>query len=102
MTWRLAIGLVAATATLSAVEPPPSDPGVPSQIRMNAVVSDARGRAVGGLKADDFQLEVDGSKLQIDDVRFVDPDAGPSSTEAPTPIFSRADEEAAAAEDGSR
>jgi VWFA-related protein len=101
MTFRLLITLVAATATLSAVEPPASDPGIPSLIRMNAVAADARGQAVGGLKADDFQLEVDGSKLQIDDVRFVDPGAGPSSAEAP-PIFSRADEEAAAAEDGSR
>ena len=69
---------------------------------MNAVVADARGRVVAGLKPSDFELAVDGSTQPIDSVRFVDPDASAPSVEAPPPVFSRADEEAAAAEDGTR
>jgi len=69
---------------------------------MNAVVADARGREVGGLKASDFQLAIDGSPQPIESVRFVEPDAARSSSETAQPIFSRADEEAAASEDGAR
>ena len=100
MTVRLLIAVVAASVTLSAIEPPVSDPSTLPVIRMNAVAADARGRAVGSLKADDFEVSVDGSKQPVDSVRFVDANAG--STEALQPILSRADEEAAAAEDGAR
>lgn len=103
MTKCLLIAVAVATATLSAAEPPSSsDAAAPALVRMNAVVADARGRVVGGLKTSDFQLAVDGSSQPIESVRFVEADAGASSSEAPQPIFSRADEEAAASEDGAR
>jgi VWFA-related protein len=103
MTARVLIAIAAATATLSAAEPPSSsDASAPAPIRMNAVVADARGRVISGLNASDFELAIDGSAQPIESVRFVGPDAGMSSTDTPAPIFSRADEEAAAAEDGAR
>lgn len=66
------------------------------------MVVDARGRVLGGLEASDFELAIDGATQAIESVRFVAPDAGVPPADAPTPVFSRADEEAAAAEDGAR
>lgn len=103
MTARLLVAAALASATLLAAEPPASsDASAPALIRMNAVVADARGRALTGLKASDFQLAVDGSPQPIESVRFVEADAAASSSDAPEPIFSRADEEAVASEDGAR
>jgi VWFA-related protein len=103
MTARLLVAVAVASATLLAAEPPSSsDAAAPALIRMNAVVADARGRLVSGLNASDFQLAIDGVSQPIESVRFVAADAGTSSGETPQPIFSRAEEEAAASEDGAR
>jgi VWFA-related protein len=103
MTARLLVAVAAASATLFAAEPPSSsDASAPALISMNAVVADARGRVLAGLKPSDFQLAIDGASQPIESVRFVEADRDASSSDAPQPIFSRADEEAAASDDGAR
>ena len=44
---------------------------VPHVVTIDALVADARGRAIETLKASDFELREDGSPCELDDVRFV-------------------------------
>ena len=89
-------------AVARAVEPQAADPAQTSIISIDAVASDARGRVIDNLDAEDFEILVDGAVQAIDSVRFVRAGAGDQPGEAEPPILSRADEQAAASEDGTR
>ncbi len=78
--WLL-IGCVAALVGLSPargltdtpVAGPARAPGDDGVVRVTAVVTDARGRPVAGLKAEDFRLLVDGEPQAIDSVELAQP-----------------------------
>jgi VWFA-related protein len=96
----LLVFLLAAGAATSA-EPPPADLLQPALIHIDAVASDATGRPVENLAREDFDVLVDGAAQPIDGVRFVRAGAGATPATG-APIVTRADEQAAASEDGAR
>jgi VWFA-related protein len=64
---------------------------------VDLVATDNRGRAVEGLKHQDFELREDGTLRAIDEVRFVKLDADSAAAEETLAIQSEADERTAAA-----
>src|SRR6266550_2132733 len=54
------------------------DPDLPT-FRIDAIVTDARGRSVDGLTAEDFQVIENGSPQPIENLRFVKADGQASS-----------------------
>src|ERR1700730_9326000 len=70
-------------------------------VRVEAVVTDARGRPVTDLKADGFTLLEDGAAEKIDSVAFVSADGAGTPGDVVS-ISSRADENAEAARRGAR
>jgi VWFA-related protein len=82
----------------------PSLPEAPL-IRIDAVIADARGRVIENLPAEDFELLEDGVLRPIEQVTFIHVNASQpivDDVDARQPITSRADEQAAAAQDGVR
>jgi VWFA-related protein len=77
----------------------------PPLVRIDAVIADAKGRVVENLRAEDFELLEDGVVRPIEDVRFIHVNASQpivDDVDARQPMASRADEQAAAAQDGVR
>ena len=97
----VALMVGASTIVPGAVEPPAVDPSQPPNIEIDAVASDARGRAIENLEPEEFELLVDGRVQAIDGVRFVRAGTADASGDV-LPILSRADEQAAASADGVR
>jgi VWFA-related protein len=79
-----------------------ADLSEPLVVRIDAVVTDLRGRPIENLKADEFELLEDAAPRPIDGVRFVKAGVTDEPVAEPAPIVSRADEQAAAAQDGVR
>jgi VWFA-related protein len=94
----LALAALAAGLADQAVQGP-SPPGL---VRIDAVVSDQRGRIVDDLRAEDFQVLEDDAPQAIDSVRFVKFDGSDPPGEAVEPVRSSADERAEAAHGGTR
>src|SRR5262249_35094651 len=74
----------------------------PALVKIDAVVTDARGRTVRDLKADDFTLVEDGAAGKIESATFVAADGRGGANAEVLPVASRADEEAEAARAGAR
>ena len=90
-------GQNAATAS-SAV--PTTQPGTDAApVRIDAVVTDTRGRPVSGLRASDFELIENGTAQTLTDVEFR---TVPAAAEAVPPIVTDADEVRAARQPGTR
>lgn len=81
-------------------EPPAAD-SEPAIVHIDAVASDRSGRVIDNLTLEDFDVRVDGAAQPLDGVRFVRAGAG-SPSAGDVPILTRADEQAAASEDGTR
>jgi VWFA-related protein len=79
-----------------------ADLSEPLVVRIDAVVTDARGRPIENLKAEEFELLEDAAPRPIDGVRFFKAGATDEPAGEPAPIVSRADEQVAAAQDGAR
>jgi len=77
-------------------------PSAPDLVRIDAVVSDPRGRTVDNLRAEDFQILEDGALRAVDSVRFVKADGSYPPGEAIEPVQSGVDEKAEAAHGGTR
>jgi VWFA-related protein len=76
-------------------------------VTIDAVATDARGRAVEDLKPSDFELREDTTALPLESVRLVRPRAGepaasPAADRGPAPILTAADERLAASRDEAR
>ena len=71
----LVAGCTALVASAGAVEPPEAD-SPQALIQIDAVASDARGRLIDNLTAEDFDILVDGAAQAIEGVRFVRAGAG--------------------------
>jgi len=69
-------------------------------MRIDAVVTDARGRVVRDLKADDFAIVEDGAPETVEVATFVANDAAADSTVVP--VLSRTDEQTEAGRPGAR
>jgi VWFA-related protein len=78
---------------------PPADVPV---VRLHAVVVDADGRPVEGLRAADFRVLEDGVEREIAGVRFVRAGGAAAPGEIPAQVLSRADEQAEASREGQR
>jgi VWFA-related protein len=81
---------------------PAADISEPALIRIDAVASDARGRVVDNLRPEDFEVLEDGVARPVESVRFVRTGGPASDTDPAADILSRADERAAAVQDGVR
>jgi VWFA-related protein len=71
-------------------------------VRFDAIVTDARGRAVDNLRLEDVHLAEGASALTLESVRFVKADGRPSTAAAPSAIQSADDERTEAARPGAR
>ena len=79
---------------------PASQPGADAApVRIDAVVTDTRGRPVSGLRASDFELVENGTAQTLTDVEFR---TVPAAAEAVPPIVTDADEVRAARQPGTR
>src|SRR5665213_1995255 len=97
----LALTLAVGVSSASLVAQPFADGPThrPALVRIDAVVTDAKGRPVTDLKPGDFTLLEDGAAENIDSVAFVGADGAGRDARA---IASRADENAEAARSGAR
>jgi VWFA-related protein len=77
-------------------------PSAPDLVRIDAFVSDPRGRTVDNLRAEDFQILEDGALRSVDSVRFVKADGSYPPGEAIEPVRSGVDEKAEAAHGSTR
>jgi VWFA-related protein len=96
---RTVLALVLAAGLADQAVPGPSEPDL---VRIDAVVSDPRGRTVDNLRAEDFQILEDGAPSAVDSVRFVKVDGSYPPGEAIEPVQSSVDEKAEAAHGGTR
>jgi VWFA-related protein len=107
MRGLLALALAAAVSSGSQSRAGPSPDGAGAAdrpdgvVRLDAVVTDARGRPVRDLKADDFAVVEDGAVDEVEGIQFVAAD-GTSAGGAIADVSSRADEETEARRDGVR
>jgi VWFA-related protein len=87
-TAALLLATAAAGAVIAAQQPAP-DPPVPHTVRIDVVLSDARGRVVDTLKPADFDLTEDGMSQPIESVRLVrvDPTRQGASSPETTRLF---------------
>jgi len=92
----LALAL-AASAAGQASPPSPPDPHL---AHIDVTASDARGRVIADLRAEEVEIVKNGGALAVERVRFITADGG--AGEALPPIRSRADEQAEAAREGTR
>jgi VWFA-related protein len=81
---------------------PAPETSQPALVRIDAVAMDARGRVVENLRPEDFEVLEDGVARPIESVRLVRSGGPWSDAEAAGDFLSRADERAAATEDGVR
>src|SRR5688572_2986056 len=98
----LTLGMGPAALEASPTGPAAPDLGEPILVRIDAVASDARGRVVDTLRAEDFEILEDGAPRPIESVRFVRAPGSDAAGDSGGRIVSRADEHAAAAQDGTR
>src|SRR6266849_8817566 len=96
---RTVLALVLAAGLTEQAVPGPSESDL---VRIDAVVSDPRGRSVDNLRAEDFQILEDGAPRAIDNVRFVKADGSYPPGEAIEPVQSSVDEKVEAAHGGTR
>ncbi|HEX4347684.1 MAG TPA: VWA domain-containing protein [Vicinamibacterales bacterium] len=94
MLAALAFGAQAAAQTLPTPPPP--------LVHIDAVVTDAKGRVVKDLKADDFSVVEDGAIKSVDSIKFVSADGRTSTDGEVIPVVSRDDERLEASRDGAR
>lgn len=76
--------------------------GGPPAVRIDAIVSDAQGRAITDLRLADFEIVDDGRPLPLESVRFLTADRSARLDETLQPILSRADEQVEAEREGTR
>src|SRR5450755_3097110 len=101
LTLAVGVSSAALIARLFADGPAPG----PALVRIDAVVTDAKGRPVTDLKPGDFTLLEDGAAEKIDSVTFVAADGAgrpADSGDDAGAVASRADENAEAARSGAR
>src|SRR3984893_2734622 len=96
---RTVLAVLLAAGLADQAVPRPSEPVL---VRIDAVVSDPRGRAVDNLRAEDFQIVEEGALRAVDSVRFVKADGSYAPGETIEPVQSSVDERAAAAHGGTR
>ena len=90
------IGVAVVALVRTAAQP---QPGV---IRIDAIVTDARGRSVEHLTPADFEVTEADVRQPIDTVRFINTAGATSPSETIAPIASRSDEQEEAARDDVR
>lgn len=71
-------------------------------VRLDAIASDARGRTVDTLRAEDFEVLENGAPQPIDSVRYVKADGGVPAGESAAAIRTLSDERTEAGRDGAR
>jgi VWFA-related protein len=96
----LVLGL--ATTLGAGADARPPGGSEPTVVRLDAIASDARGRAVDNLRAEDFEVLEDGVSQPIDSVRYLKADGAAPAGELPTAIRTLADERAEAGREGTR
>src|SRR6266849_5109727 len=96
---RTVLALVLAAGLADQAVPGPSEPAL---VRIDAVVSDPRGRSVDNLRAEDFQILEDGAPSAVDHGRVVRADGSYRPGEAIEPVESSVDEKAEAVHGGTR
>jgi VWFA-related protein len=96
---RTVLALVLAAGLADQAVPGPTQPEL---VRIDAVVSDPRGRTVDNLHAEDFQILEDGAPSAVDSVQFVKADGSYPPGEAILPVQSSVDEKAEAARGDTR
>ena len=94
--------VLALVLTASLADQAVPGPAQPDLVRIDAVVSDPRGRTVDNLRAEDFQILEDGTFSAVDSVQFVKADGTFPPGEAIVPVQSSADEKSEAAHVGTR
>ena len=95
--------LLGLAATLGAGIDPAAPAGSdPTVVRLDAIASDARGRTVDTLRAEDFEVLEDGAPQPIDSVRYVKADGGVPAGESAAAIRTLSDERTEAGREGAR
>src|SRR6202158_4580914 len=96
---RTVLALVLAAGLTDQAVPGPSERDL---VRIDAAVSDPRGRSVDNLRAEDFQILEDGAPRAVDSVRLVKADGSYPPGEAIEAVQSNIDEKEEAAHGGTR